>query len=225
MYSILFRTVILYAFITIVIHGMGKRQVGEIEMSDFVTTILLSQIISLPIEDPSIPLFHVFFPVLIIVSLEIMVTFLKGRFNPLKRLFEGKPTFLMKRGVIDQRELLRVRLTIEELLSEVRRQGFRDIGEIHFAVLEENGQFSMIPKRSAEPPSAEDLGLTLTECGCALPLVCDGVIDRDNLRRMGRDEGWLTAELTAHGLSADEVFLMTLDDAGGVRITRKEGAA
>ena len=75
MYSILFRTIILYVFITLVIHGMGKRQLGELEMSDFVTTILLSQIISLPIEDPSIPLSHVILPILIIVSLEIMATF------------------------------------------------------------------------------------------------------------------------------------------------------
>ena len=225
MYSILFRTLILYVLITVVIRAMGKRQVGELEMSELVTTLLLSQIVSLPIEDPSIPLSHVLLPVLIIVTVEIITTYLKGRVNILKRVFESRPSILIFRGEIDQRELLRVRLTIEELLSEVRRQGFRDIGEIYFAVLEENGQFSMIPKRSAEPPSAEDLGLTLTEGGCALPLVCDGVIDRDNLRRMGRDEGWLTAELTAHGLSADEVFLMTLDDAGGVRITRKEGAA
>ena len=117
MYSILFRTIILYVFITLVIHGMGKRQLGELEMSDFVTTILLSQIISLPIEDPSIPLSHVILPILIIVSLEIMATFLKGRFNPLKRIFEAKPTFLAEHGVINQRELLRVRITLDELLS------------------------------------------------------------------------------------------------------------
>lgn len=222
MYSILFRTLILYVLITVVIRAMGKRQVGELEMSELVTTLLLSQIVALPIEDPSIPLSHVLLPVLIIVTVEIITTYLKGRVNILKRVFESKPSVLIFRGVIDQTELLRVRLTIEELLSEVRRQGFRDIDEIYLAVLEENGQFSMIPKKSAEPPSATDIGLTPAECGCALPLVCDGVIDRDNLRRMGQDEAWLSARLAERGVCREQVFLMTLDDAGCVRITKKE---
>ena len=222
MYSILFRTVILYAFITIVIHGMGKRQVGELEMSDFVTTILLSQIISLPIEDPSIPLFHVFFPVLIIVSLEIMVTFLKGRFNPLKRLFEGKPTFLMKRGVIDQRELLRVRITLDELLAEVRQQGYGDIADIDTVLLEESGKFSILPRAAKAPPTAEDLSLSPSERGYALPIICDGVIDKENLAHMKKSIGWVEDTLKKKGLSAEEIFLLTLDATGSINVIKKE---
>ena len=223
MYSILFRTLILYVLITAVIRAMGKRQVGELEMSELVTTLLLSQIVSLPIEDPSIPLSHVLLPVLLIVTLEIITTFLKGRINLLKRVFEGKPSILIFRGEIDQAELLRMRLTVEELLSEVRRQGYRAIREVYLAMLEENGQFSLIPWVSAAPPSAAELGLDTDECGCALPIVCDGVPDWDILHRMGRDERWLADELRRHGLTREDVFLMTLDDAGDVQITRKEG--
>ena len=222
MYSILFRTLILYVLITAMIHAMGKRQVGELDMSELVTTLLLSQIVSLPIEDPSIPLTHVLLPVLLIVAVEIITTFLKGRVNLLKRVFEGKPSVLIFRGVIDQGELLRVRLTLDELLSEVRRQGYRDIHEIYLAVLEENGQFSLIPRVDATPPDAKALGLSLTECGCALPILCDGVIDTDNLHRMGRDEGWLHGLLCERGIAASEVFLLTLNDAGEVHITKKE---
>lgn len=222
MYSILFRTIILYVFITLVIHGMGKRQVGELEMSDFITAILLSQIISLPIEDPSIPLLHVFLPVLIIVSAEIAVTFLKGRFNPLKRLFEGKPTFLVEHGVINQRELLRVRITLDELLSEVRQQGYADIADIDYIVLEENGKFSILPRAARIPPSAEDLSRTPPERGCALPIICDGVINQENLTRMKKDYAWLTRALKKEGLSAEDVFLLTLDAVGSVNVIKKE---
>ena len=222
MYSILFRTIILYVFITLVIRGMGKRQVGELEMSELVTTILLSQIVSLPIEDPSIPLLHVFLPVLIIVAVEITATFLKGRFNPLKRLFEGKPSFLVLRGRIDQRELLRVRVTLDELLSEVHQQGYGDIGEIDTVILEENGKFSILPRAAKAPPTAEMLGKTPPEAGYGLPIVCDGVVDRENLARMKRGEGWLLALLRDKGLRIEEVFLLTLNAAGGVTLIRKE---
>lgn len=222
MYSILFRSLILYVLITVVVRAMGKRQVGELEMSELVTTLLLSQIVSLPIEDPTIPLSHVLLPVFFIVTVEIITTFLKGRVNFLKRIFESKPSVLILRGEIDQAELLRVRITIDELLSEVRRQGFRDIDEVYFAVLEENGQFSMIPRRSNEALTPSDLGRSPAECGCALPLICDGVVDRDNLLRMKKSEEWLTAILNERGILLNEVFLLTLDDAGKIRITRKE---
>lgn len=225
MYSILFRTIILYVFITLVLHGMGKRQVGELEMSDLVTTILLSQIISLPIEDPTIPLLHVFLPVLIIVSAEIAVTFLKGRFNPLKRLFEGQPTFLVERGVIDQRELLRVRITLDELLAEVRQQGYADIADIDCVILEESGKFSILPRAAHTPPTSEDLSLSPTECGCALPIICDGVINKKNLKRMKKDLEWVWDILEKRGFRIEDVFLLTLDAAGNVNVTEKRNAS
>ena len=146
MYAILFRTLILYILITLMIRAMGKRQVGELEMSELVTTLLLSQLVSLPIEDPEIPLLHVVLPVILIVGFEIVITFLKGRLNFLKRIFEARPSILINRGVIDQGELARIRLTVDELLSEVRQQGYRDVGDIYYAILEENGKFSLIPK-------------------------------------------------------------------------------
>ena len=222
MYSILFRTIILYVLITLVIHGMGKRQVGELEMSDFVTTILLSQIISLPIEDPSVPLTHVFLPVLIIVSAEIAITFLKGRFNPLKRLFEGKPTFLVEHGRIRRAELLRVRITLDELLSEVRQQGYGDIADIDYVILEENGKFSVLPRAARTAPSAEEMKITPPERGYALPLICDGVINKENLARMKKGIGWLETTLKKQGLRPEDVFLLTLDAVGGMNLVRKE---
>ena len=222
MYSILFRTLILYVFITLVIRLMGKRQVGELEMSDFVTTILLSQIVSLPIEDPSIPLMHVFLPVLIIVTVEIMATFLKGRFNPLKRIFEGKPTFLVMRGRIDQGELLRVRVTLDELLSEVRQQGYGDIAEIDTVILEENGKFSILPRAAKAPPTAEDLGIKPAERGYALPIICDGALNEENLTRLGHDSAFVAKLLKSKHLSQEDVFLLTLDADGGTALVKKE---
>lgn len=222
MYAILFRTLILYILITVVIRAMGKRQVGELEMSELVTTLLLSQLASLPIEDPEISLSHVFIPILLIVSTEIVITFLKGRVNLLKRIFEARPSILIDRGVIDQKELLKVRVTLGELLSAVRQQGYRDIGDIYYAILEENGKFSLLPRSECEPPTMRDLGKGVRESGFAFPLISDGEIDIDTLTRMGRTEEWLRSVCRSHGVEIPDIFLLTLDQAGEVRITKKE---
>ncbi|MBQ2718997.1 MAG: DUF421 domain-containing protein, partial [Clostridia bacterium] len=139
-----------------------------------------------------------------------------------KRIFEAKPSLLIKRGVIDQRELLRLRLTIGELLSEIRQQGYRDPSDIYYAILEENGKFSLIPKSESEAPTRKDVGVRVKEAGCALPLIADGVIDRDNLRLMKRDEGWVRAVCRERGTVPEGVFLFLLDEAGSVTLIPKE---
>lgn len=222
MYAILFRTLILYVLITVVIRLMGKRQVGELEMSELVTTLLLSQIASLPIEEPEIPLPHVILPVLLIVASEIMITFAKSRLNFLKKIFEPKPSILVNRGRIDQKEMAKMRITIGELLSEVRQQGYRDIGDVYYAILEENGKFSIIPTSDREPLTPGDLGKSKKEPGCALPLIADGEIDKDNLSHMGKSEAWLREVCRARGKLPEEIFLMTMDDRGEIALTEKE---
>ena len=222
MYAILARTVLLYVLVTAAIRAMGKRQVGELEMSELVTTLLLSQLATLPIEDPEIPLAHVILPLFLIVSFEIVITFLKSRVNFLKKIFESRPSILVDRGVINQAELGRMRITVDELLSEVRQQGYRDIREIEYAILEENGKFSLLPRMDSEPPTRADTGTSITEIGCAFPLVSDGVIDRDVLLRIGRDEAWLREVCRREGLTPEELFLATVDDSGDVSLTKKE---
>ncbi|MBO7292919.1 MAG: DUF421 domain-containing protein [Clostridia bacterium] len=222
MYAILARTVLLYVLVTVAIRAMGKRQVGELEMSELVTTLLLSQLATLPIEDPEIPLAYVTLPLFLIVSFEIVITFLKSRVNFLKKIFESRPSILVDRGVIDQAELGRMRITVDELLSEVRQQGYRDIREIEYAILEENGKFSLLPRMETEPPTRADTGMSVAETGCAFPLVADGVIDRDLLHRIGRDEAWLREVCRQEGTAPEELFLMTVDDTGAVSLTRRE---
>ena len=225
MYAILFRTLFLYVLISVVIRAMGKRQVGELETSELVCTFLLSQLAALPIEDSEIPLAHVLLPILLIVTLEILVTFLKSRVNFLKRIFASRPSILIDRGRIDQKEMGRMRLTVEELMSEVRQQGYRDIRDIYYAILEENGRFSLLPRTECEPPSLRDEDRHPRERGCAFALVCDGVIDRAALGRMKKDEAWLRAVCRREGTRPEDLFLLTVDETGEVSLTRKEKQA
>ncbi len=222
MFTLFFRTLLIYIIITLVIRLMGKRQVGELDMSELVTTLLLSQIASLPIEEPEIPLLYFVIPVFLIVATEIVISYLKGRFNFLKKIFETRPTLLICRGKIDQAEMMRMRITIEELLSEVRQQGYASLSDIYYAIFEPNGKFSLLPKADSAPLTPKDCAIKVSERGCAFPLICDGDIREDNLRKAGRSEAWLEKICKEKGCLPSEVFLLTVDDEGTLCFVKKE---
>ncbi len=222
MFTLFFRTLLIYILITFVIRLMGKRQVGELDMSELVTTLLLSQLASLPIEDPEIPLLYVVIPVFLIVAAEIVISYLKGKFNFLKKIFETEPTLLISRGKLDQGEMMRMRITIEELLSEVRQQGYASLADIYYAIFEPNGKFSLLPRADKAPLTPEDCAIKVKEKGCALPLICDGDIKEDNLIKAGRDQAWLAKICKEKGCPPSEVFLLTVDDGGTLCFIKKE---
>lgn len=222
MFTLFFRTLLIYILITIVIRLMGKRQVGELDMSELVTTLLLSQLASLPIEEPEIPLLYVVIPVFLIVATEIVISYLKGKFNFLKKIFEAQPTLLICRGKIDQKEMMRMRITIEELISEVRQQGYASLGDIYYAIFEPNGKFSLLPKADKAPLTPKDCKIKVNESGCAFPLICDGEIQQDNLKMAGKNDLWLQKICKEKKCPPNEVFLLTVDDEGTVYFVKKE---
>lgn len=225
MFTLFFRTLLIYILITIVIRLMGKRQVGELDMSELVTTLLLSQLASLPIEEPEIPLLYVVIPVFLIVATEIVISYLKGKFNFLKKIFETQPTLLICRGKIDQKEMMRMRITIEELLSEVRQQGYASLADIYYAIFEPNGKFSLLPKAEKAPLTPKDCKIKVSESGCSFPLICDGEIQEDNLKMVGRNEAWLQKICKEKKCPPSEVFLLTVDDEGTLCFVKKERSA
>ena len=156
MVNLLVRTLIIYLVVSIVLRCMGKRQVGELELSDLVATLLLSEVAALPIADHDMPISHAIFPTLLILSIEIILTFLKTKSRLLKKLVDGKPSMLIYRGVPNPEELEKMRISIEELLSECRLQGYSDINDIAYGILEQDGKLSIIPslKRGWLTPSS-----------------------------------------------------------------------
>ncbi len=219
---ILFRTILIYLILSIVLRCMGKRQVGELELSDLVVTLLLSEVAALPIADHNMPLANGLFPVLLILSLEIISTFLKNKIPLLKKLMEGKPSMLICRGCLDQSELGRMRLSIEEFLGECRLQGYSDLSDIYYAILEQDGKLSIIPRADKLPLCADNMKIKVSERGLAHPIILDGRINTNHLRMIGKSEGWLKKEIASRGLRQQDVFLMTADDAGKITIYPKE---
>ena len=222
MFNIILRTILFYFLLLFSIRAMGKRQIGEMQTSEFIITILLSEIASSPIPNPNQSVMHAAVSVLVLAALEILVSFLLLRSNLLKRLFYGAPSVLIRRGRIDQGEMRRCRMEIDELMSELRQAGFADPSEVYYAVLEENGRLSVFPRADKAPASPSYLGLTPEEKGLAHVCVIDGTAVEKNLSLAGWDRARLDAELRARGLTLKDVFVLTVDDAGGVICVGKE---
>lgn len=212
MISLFFRTFLLFAFLTLMMRLMGKRQVGEMEVSELVTTLLLSEIAALPMEDTDFPVLYAIVPILVIFTFEVIITFLKTKWNPLKKLFESKPVFLIKRGVLDQKELGKNRISLGELLSELRIQGISTYGDAYYAILEQNGKLSVVKRAMPDE----------TEKGISHTLVSDGKLSKEAMKDLGLTEENVLALCRAEGATPEEIFLLLRDDAGTVTCIKKE---
>ena len=210
MAAIFIRTLIIYVFISLSIRIMGKRQLGELEVSELVCTLLISEIAALPIADPDIPLLNAIVPLFLVVCLEIMISFTKNKSEKLKRALEGSPAFIVYQGRLLQRVLYENRISLNELLCEMRTQGVGGIRDICYAILEQNGKISII-KNGADSRMAH-------------PLIIDGTANEQSLGKLGYGAEWLQGELKRKGVRQEEVFLMTVNDAGDIYIIRKEKA-
>ena len=218
------RTIILYFFIMVGLRLMGKRQIGELEPSELVMTMMISDLAAVPMQDFGIPLLSGLVPILTLLALSLLLSQLSLRSRRRGTLLCGTPVVLIRRGQLQQSAMRKNRFTIDELMEELREQGISRIEDVKYAVLENSGQLSVFPWTAQQPPTAEQLGLDL-EDDVTLPVVLinDGRILRRNLTACGRNEAWLRKQLSREKVSSPrEVFLLTLDEQGQVLCVRKE---
>ena len=208
MASIFARTFIIYIMLAFVLRLMGKRQIGELEVSELVSTLLISEIAALPIADPDIPLFNAIIPILLIFSLEVIISALKNKSEKLKKIVEGEPVFLIFKGKIKESALRENRLSVNELLSEARLQGIGDISNVFYAILEQNGRISFLKRGSGE--------------SFAFPLIIDGEINDEMLVEAEVSKERLLREIKKHSATCENIFLMTADEKKKLNIYIKE---
>lgn len=218
------RTVILYFLIMIGLRLMGKRQIGELEPSELVLTMMISDLATVPMQDFGIPLLAGVIPILTLLALSLLMSQLSLRNLRFRELVCGTPAVLVRNGVIQQSVMRKNRYTVDELLEELREQGFSCVEDVKYAVLENSGQLSVLPWTRQQPPTAAQLHLEV-EDDVTLPtvLVNDGRVLHKNLAACGRDFAWLQKQLRERQLaSPKEVFLLTLDEQGRVSCIKKE---
>ena len=220
MITALLRTVILYFLIMTGLRLMGKRQIGELEPSELVLTMMISDLATVPMQDFGIPLLVI--PILTLLSLSMLLSQLSLLSLRFRELMCGTPSILIRNGKLQQDAMRKNRYTLDELLEQLRGQGCLSVEEVQYAVLENSGQLSVLPWAKAKPPTAEDLGLTLEEDTLPTVLINDGRVLRNNLRLCGRDEVWLQKILKQEHCTTKEVFLLTVDENGKTLCVPKE---
>ena len=217
------RTILVFAAVVVCMRLMGKRQLGELELSELVVSVLIADIAANPLQDIGIPLLNGLIPVVTLLCCEMLVSFFIVRSVRFRALLCGKPSMLIVRGVVDQREMRRNRFTLDELAEELRNQGVTDISSIEYAILETDGRLNTILYPAQQPVTAALLGVETQPGGYPTILVNDGRVLSENLRRQGLDGEWLAGELRRRGAkSAREVYLLSRDDAGKIYYAAKE---
>ncbi len=211
------RTVVLYLFIVLGIRLLGKRQIGELEPSELVLSLIVADLASVPMQDFGIPLFVGIIPILTLLVVSSILSILTVKSIHLRSLLCGRPSTIIFEGRIQPQEMLRNRFTTDELFEELRVGGYTDIAKIRCAILETSGRLSIIPYAKHQPLTPSDTGAVVTEMGMPIILINDGRILPDNLAQRQHNALWLQEALHARGYdSASEVFLFTEDENGGI---------
>ena len=225
MSTVLIRTAIIYVLFTCAIRFMGKRQVGEMQLSELITTFMLSELAINPIQDISIPISYSIIPLIFLFSMEVITSFISTKSSVFKRIFNGSPSIIIKNGILNQRELARLRISISELLSELRLKDVCSISDVDYAILEQNGKLSVFLKESKKTLTVEDIregGKRKSASGIDHSVIIDAEINYSELDASGKSEKWLLRELKSRSLDIKRVFLFTVDDANNINIIIKE---
>lgn len=210
------RTVILYLILLVVIRLMGKRQIGEMEASEFVLTMMVANLATIPMEDASLPLSHAIIPILTIMTLELAFSYLCLRSVKLRRILCGKPVILIENGKILRENLRKTRVSLDELTELLRGKDILTVDTVQYAILETNGNLSVFPYPAFSPADAQTAGIPVPKQNLPYTIIADGWLYKENLKLMGRDERWLQKELSRHHATKETTLLLTLDHGGKV---------
>lgn len=216
------RSAVLYLLLILCVRLMGKRQIGEMEPSEFVVTMLLANLAAIPMQDPGLPLLSGLVPILTVLALELVAAYLCLRSIRVRRLLCGVPILLIWNGEVCQKNLRRTRINADELTEHLRESGYLSPAELKYAILETNGQISTFPYGRCRPPVAKESGIQADDPLLPYTLISDGRILSHNLAAAGRDRRWLEETLRRLGCRAEDLFLLTADDAGTLYAARKE---
>ena len=219
---ILVRTVFIYIFLMLIMRIMGKRQLGELDVGELVITFLLSEIASAPITEPDRPLINYVVPIAVLAALEILTSVLILRIPLLKSVLSSNPSVIISKGVINYRAMKKVRISLEELVSQLRQNGIYDICEVDYAILEENGKMSVIPKNANRQPDKTDMNVPCEDNGIMHIIISDGRVSSHGLATINKDRNWLDANLKKLGVALKDVFCMTVDDTEKIFIQTRD---
>ena len=207
-----FRTIILYLVMILSVRLMGKRQIGQMEASEFVVAMLVADLASVPMQDNAVPLLSGVVPLLTVVGMELILSFLVLKSVRVRKLLCGKPVILIDNGKILQDNLRKTRLTMDELMSHLRQKDVLDLEAVQYVILETDGNLSVFPYPEQKPPSAADAKITVKKLNLPVTIINDGVLSQEDLRRAGKNMAWLRKTLGKHRARQETTLLLSVDE-------------
>ncbi len=216
------RTAIIYIFLIIAMRIMGKRQLGELQPVELVVTLLIADMASVPMQESGMPLLNGLIPITILVSLELLLSGLMLKVPSVAHLISGKPVVVIRDGVLDQKALKKLRMTVSDLSESLRQQNIFDITQVQYAIAETGGKLSVFLKAPHQPATAADVGLSPDDNGMPAVVISDGKLSKMSLQLCGLSEDWLQKILRKHQCDLSDVFLMTATKTRQYFLLQKE---
>lgn len=217
------RVSIIYLLVLVVMRLMGKREISQMQPFELVIAIMIADLASVPMSDTGIPIFNGIIPILALLLFQILISILNMKSIKFREIICGKPAILIFRGKIDEKALIKEKITINELEERLRQNNIFNFGDVEFAILETNGQISVIQKPEKRNTTPEDFGILPEYQGIPYDLVIDGKIMYQNLNKIGKDEKWLRKEVKKFKIQPEDAIVVTFDGKGQIFCQKKEG--
>lgn len=215
MIVVFIRTIILYTIVIIIMRLMGKRQIGQLQPFELVIAIMVSDLASIPMQDIGIPLLYGIIPIITMLFIQVLLSYIQLKSELFRKLLCGKPSLLIKNGEIQMKELRYQRLNLNDLMEELRIMGYFNLEDIQYAVLETSGQISIITKTPKDTITKEDIGMKPVQETLPVTLVLDGKIEDQNLELLKKDRKWLYSLFKKNNIKSEKELIAAVLDSKG----------
>ena len=211
MLIIFFRSIILYIFVLIIMRLMGKREIGQLQPFELAISIMIADLVTMPMTDIGIPITNGIIPILGLLLMHLIISIINIKSIKAREVICGKPRILIYRGKIDEKALKKERFTINELQERLRGNNIVNIGDVEYAILETSGQVTVIQKSNKRTTTPEDFGIEPEYEGITYDLVLDGKVMYENLKKMKKDYNWLKKQINKFGIEPEQALIVTID--------------
>ncbi len=217
----LVRATVLYAVVIFLIRVMGKRQIGELQPAEFVVTMLVSEIASIPMQDNTIPILNSISALFVLVAYEVITSAVSLKSYKFRAFMQGHPIIVIRDGVIDIKALKKMRMSVNDLMGALRQKDVFEISQVSYAIFETNGQISVLLKPENMNATAGDLNLRPQDKGMPFAVICDGTVIEDAVEQSGIERSKIKSAVSSAGMEISEVLIMTVTSHGKTYIVRK----
>ncbi|QEK13688.1 DUF421 domain-containing protein [Crassaminicella thermophila] len=200
MVIIFIRTLLLYLFVLLSLRMMGKGTLSEMQPFELVIIFMIAELASLPMEDTAIPLINGFISIAALLIIQVIISYISLKSEKARSILSGKPSILINKGIVNEKELRRLRININDLVEQLRLKDYHNMADVEFAILETNGDLSVIPKSNKKPVTIEDINKKGSYDGIPVFVIIDGHINKENLEKINCTKDWLLSQLKSKGV-------------------------